>query len=150
MLAGQEDRMVDDNTQNQIPGYSFQGSSQTDEFLEIARIHHKEAKQLLESAQVALAEGRQEEAKLLLDLGVARRNTAEEFEKAAKGEGNDPIVTEILDWQKDLCEGYTPYTSTYVPPDDKLPDGWLQELQPPKLGRIARAVAWIGGMVTKK
>jgi hypothetical protein len=150
MDAGQEERMADDKTKKQTPEYEFQFSSSTDQYLEIARIHHREADQLFVGANTAEVEGRKEEAKLLLDLAVARRNTAEEFEKAAKGEGDDPIVAEILDWQEDLCEGYVPYSSTYVPPDDKLPEGWLEKIQPPPLGRVARAVAWIGGLVTKK
>jgi hypothetical protein len=139
--------MSDKNVQNQEPVYSFQGSSPADELLEIARIHHREAKQLFDSAYAAQAEGREEEARLLMDLAIARRERAEEFERAAKGEGSDPVVTEILDWQEDLREEYTPYTSTYTPADGELPEGWLEEFKPPKRGRIARAVAWVGSFM---
>jgi len=104
--------MSDNHLPDQTPAYTFQGSSPAEEFLEIARIHHKEAKQMFESADTAKAEGREEEARLLTDLAIARRERAEEFERAARGEGSDPIVTEILDWQKELSEGYIPYTST--------------------------------------
>jgi len=93
--------------------YTFKASSPAEDYLAIASIHHREAKQLLENAQAAQAEDRQEEAKLLMDLAVERRKTAEEFEKAAKGEASDPIVDEILDWQEDLCEGYTPYAPSF-------------------------------------
>ena len=135
--------------QDQAPVYSFQGSSPAEELLEIARIHHKEAKQLYESARAAEAEERHEEAKLLMDLADSRRERAEEFERAAKGEGNDPIVTEILEDQEDICHNYQPHTSTYTPTDGQLPDGWLEEFTPPPPGRVARAMAWIGGWIAK-
>src|ERR1035437_6647917 len=109
-VFGQEECMPDNNPQDQTPVYSSQGNLPAKEFLDIARIHYREAKQLLESAQQAQAEGRQEEAKLLTDLAIARRERAEEFERVARGEGSDPIVTEILDYQDDMCKNYTPYT----------------------------------------
>jgi hypothetical protein len=136
--------MSGDKVQNQEPVYSFQGSSPADELLEIAHIHHREAKQLFESAFAARAEDREEEARLLMDLAIARRERAEEFERAARGEGSDPVVTEILDWQEELSEEYTPYTSTYTPADGELPKGWLEEYKQPHHGLIARAVAWVG------
>ena len=70
--------MSRDDLQNQAPAYTFLGSSPAEELLVVARIHHKEAKQLFEHAQEAQAEGRQEEAKLLMDLWIARRDMAEE------------------------------------------------------------------------
>jgi len=100
--------MPDNNPQDQSPVYSSQGNLAAKEFLDIARIHQREAKQLFEGAQQAQAEDRQEEAKLLTDLAIARRERAEEFERVAKGEGSDPIVTEILDYQDDMCKNYTP------------------------------------------
>jgi acyl-CoA reductase-like NAD-dependent aldehyde dehydrogenase len=141
--------MSGDNFPDPTPVYSFQGSSPADELLEIARLHHKEAKQLLDSAHAAEAEERHEEAKLLMDLANSRRERAEEFERAARGEGGDPIVAEILDSQEDICHSYTPHTSTYAPVDGKLPEGWLDEYAPPPTSRIARAVAWIGGLIAK-
>jgi hypothetical protein len=139
--------MPGDNFQDQEPVYSFQGSSPADELLEIARIHRREAKQLFDNAHAAQAEGREEEARLLMDLAVARRERADEFERAARGEGSDPVVTEILDWQEDLCADYVPPTSNYTPADGELPEGWLEEYSPPKRGRIARAVAWVGSFM---
>ena len=110
--------MSDQKLQGKTPTYSFQGSSPAEESLEIARIHHKEAKQLFEGAKAAEAEGRAEEARLLLDLAVARRERAEEFERVAQGQCGDPIVTEILDWQEDLCETYTPPTLEFHSKED--------------------------------
>jgi len=139
--------MSDKNVQNQEPVYSFQGSSPADELLEIARIHHREAKQLFDNAYAAQAAEREEEARLLMDLAIARRERAEEFERAARGESNDPVVTEILDWQEELATEYAPPTSTYAPTDGELPEGWLEEYKPPKRGRIARAMAWVGSFM---
>src|SRR5271157_1913695 len=133
--------------QNQAPACSFLGSPAVQEYLNVARIHRREAQQLLERAQEALAEDRQEEARLLTDLAIARRERAEEFERAARGEGGDPIVTEILDYQDDMCKKYTPHTSTYSAPDEALPPGWLEEMKPPPLGSFARALAWIGSWI---
>jgi acyl-CoA reductase-like NAD-dependent aldehyde dehydrogenase len=141
--------MSGDNFQDPTPVYSFQGSSPSAEFLEIARIHHREAKQLLESAHAAEAEDRKEEAKLLMDLAIARRERAEEFERAARGEGGDPIVAEILDGQQEVLNSYTPYTPTDIQTEGKLPEGWMEEYAPPPSSRIARAVAWIGGLIAK-
>ena len=141
--------MPTDQQKNQAPVYSFQGSSPADELLEIARIHHKEAKQMYESAHAAEAEERFEEAKLLMDLADARRERAEEFERAARGEGGDPIVSEILEGQEDICLSYKPHTSTYVPEEGGFPEGWLEEIIPPPPGRIARAVAWVGGLIAR-
>jgi hypothetical protein len=140
--------MPDNNPQDQSPVYSSQGNLAAKEFLDIARIHHREAKQLFEGAQQAQAEGRQEEAKLLTDLAIARRERAEEFERVAKGEGSDPIVTEILDYQDDMCKNYTPYAPPYSAPEKELPQSWIDEMKPPPLGPIARAVAWIGSWIT--
>ena len=140
--------MPDVNPKDNQPVYTFQGDSPADELHEIARIHYKEAKELLERANQSLAEDRQEEAKLLLDLAKSRRERADEFEKAARGEGGDPIVAEILDWQEDLNEGYVPYTPTFVTGDEPAPEQLIEELRKPKPGHIARAVAWVGGLFT--
>jgi hypothetical protein len=140
--------MPDDKLQNQLPDFSFQDSAQAKEFLDIATIHHREANKLFEGALAAQAEDRQSEAKLLTELAVARRHTAEEFERAARGEGSDPIVAEILDWQEDLSEGYVPYTPTFVTGDEPAPEQLIEELRKPKPGLIARGVAWVGGLFT--
>ena len=137
--------MSNNNPHNRTPGYTFQSNSPAQEYLDVARIHHREAKQLFDSAQAALAEDRQEEARLLTDLAIARRERAEAFERAARGEGGDPIVAEILAGQQNT---YQPYSPTYVAPDEALPEGWLSEMKPRPLGRIARAVAWIGSWIS--
>jgi len=124
--------------------YSFLGNSPGEKLLDVARIHHREAKQLFEGAEAAKAEDRQEEAKLLLDLAIAREATANEFEKAAMGEAGDPIVAEILDWQEDLAVHYTPFTSDYVPPEDDAPAA-PPAPEPFSLSKsFLRAVAWVG------
>jgi len=136
------------NPKDQSPACSFQGISPTEELLVVARIHHKEAKQLFEHAEEARAEDRQEEAKLLTDLAIARQEMADELDKAARGESGDPIVTELLESEELMCKNYTPKTPTYIAPDAALPPGWLEAIQPPPLGPIARAVAWIGSWIT--
>lgn len=141
--------MSQDNPKDQPPAYSFQGISSTEELLVIARIHHKEAKQLFEHAEEAIAEGRLEEAKLLTHLAIARKETADELDKAARGESGDPIVGELLESEELMCKNYTPKTPTYIAPDGALPPDWLEKIQPPPLGPIARAVAWIGSWITK-
>jgi hypothetical protein len=141
--------MSQDDSQDYTPTYSFQGSSPADALYDIARIHYREAKQLEDNARTAEAEGRTEEAKLLKDLAIARKATADEFIKAAKGETGDPIVTEILDWQEDLSKNYTPHTPISLPSQGKLPDDFLAEFAPPPQGPIARFMAWIGGWFTK-
>jgi hypothetical protein len=141
--------MTHNNPQNQAPAYSFIGSSPNEELLIVARIHHKEAKQLFERAQEAQAEGRLEEAKLLMDLGIARRDKADELEKAAREEIDDPIVAELLENEASMCKNYIPYTPTYAAPDEELPQSWKDELKPRPLGPIARAVAWIGSWIAE-
>jgi hypothetical protein len=147
-LIGQELRMSDDNRPNQdLPAdYASQGSSPTEELREIARIHHREAKELLEHSHQAKAEGREEEAKLLMDLWVAREERAMEFDKAARGEGGDPIVNEILDWQEDLCELLYPTYHWSSSQRRNWPPirNCLSDLRAAPLGPIARAVAWFG------
>ncbi|MGD0681649.1 MAG: hypothetical protein ABR990_06320 [Terracidiphilus sp.] len=140
--------MSQKNPHQRAPAYTFQGRSSADEYLEIARIYNKEAKNLFARAQEALAEDRQEEARLLTDLAIAQRERADEFEKAARDEGGDPIVAELLNNEKSMRKNYTPYTPTYIAPDAELPQSWKDELKPPPLGPIARAVAWIGSWIS--
>jgi hypothetical protein len=143
MYADQEKRMPDDNPKNKPPVYTFQGDSPADELHEIARIHYKEAKELLDRANESLAEDRQEEAKLLIDLSRARRDRADEFEKAARGEGGDPIVAEILDSQEDNCPGYTEYTPTFMSAEELLPVELPPEPKPPLSTRIGHILVGI-------
>jgi acyl-CoA reductase-like NAD-dependent aldehyde dehydrogenase len=139
--------MSQGNPQNQKSGYSFLGTSPAEELLIVARIHHKEAKQLYEHAQEALAEGRQEEAKLLMDLWAERRDMAEELDKAAREEVGDPIVAGLLESEDIMCKNYTPNSPTYTAPETDLPQSWKDEMKPRPLGPIARALAWIGSWV---
>ena len=132
---------------SQPSDYVFKASSPADDCLEIAAIHHKEANQLFAGARQAEAEGRQEEARLLHDLAVAREATAVEFETAAKGETSDPVVTEILEWQKDLCEKYVPHSLTFVTGNEPPPPQFYEEMKAPEHGLLARAAAWVGSWI---
>jgi hypothetical protein len=131
------------------PAYSFQGSSPADSFLDIARIHHREAKQLLERAQQAQAEDRQEEARLLMDLYADRVKTAEEFESAARGEAGDPIVTGILDSLEENREPFVPYAPTFLSEEQLIPDAVPVVKDLSLKGRILSAVGWVGGLISK-
>jgi hypothetical protein len=144
-----EDKMPDDDILNPEPSYTFIGTSPTAELLEIARIHHKEAKQLQESALASEAENRPEEAKLLMDIANTRLQTALDFEKAARGEGGDPIVTDILSDQDDISKNYVPHESKYTPKLTAAEQDALAHLAeytaPPPPSPFARAVAWFSG-----
>jgi len=131
------------------PTYSFQGSSPADQFLEMARIHHLEAKQLFESADKARAEDRQEEYKLLIDVATSREERAMEFERAARGECDDPVVSEINDGLEETRVNFTPYAPTVMTEEELLFTEVPEDFKRPPLGRIARAVAWVGGLVSK-
>jgi acyl-CoA reductase-like NAD-dependent aldehyde dehydrogenase len=146
--SGQEEWMPHSNPQDQTPVYTFQVRSPAEELQEIARMYNKEAKLLFTRAEEALAEDRQEEARLLMDQAIALRARADEFVKAAREEGSDPIVAEILEHQQSQRKNYTSYTPTYAAPDEELPESWLEEEKPRPLGRIARAVAWVGSWIT--
>jgi len=131
------------------PSYTFIGTSPGDELLDVARIHRREVKQLLDSADASEAEGREQEARLLRAIAKERLDRAEEFEKAARGETKDPVVTEILSDQEETIKGYVPHSSDYAP---KLTDAEkdalanLAELtEPPPPSRIARAFSWFSG-----
>lgn len=115
--------------------------------VDVANIHHREAKQLYIGAEMAKAEGREEEAKLLLDLAIAREETAKEFDKAAKGEVGDPIVAEILDWQEEISENFVPYTSDYIAPVDDTPPPPPKELTLKE--KCLSWVAWVGGLIDR-
>jgi hypothetical protein len=144
-----EGTMPDDDFQDLRdlkPSYTFIGTSPAAEHLEVARIHYREAKQMEDNAQIAEAEGRLEEAKLLKDLAKSRRETAQEFERAARGEGGDPIVTDILSDQEDMNKNFVPHESKYVVKLTAEEEAALASLaevvEPPPPGPIARAVAW--------
>jgi len=139
--------MPDDNRKDKPLVYTFQGDSPADELHEIARIHYKEAKELLDRANESLAEDRQEEAKLLIDLSRSRRERADEFEKAARGEGGDPIVAEILDSQEDMCTEFIGYTPTFMKPEELVPVELPPEPKPPLLKRIGRILVGIWHLI---
>jgi hypothetical protein len=147
-VSGEEVCMPDNSPQDRLLTHPFKGITTVEECLNVARIHHREANQLVEGAQRAQAEGRREEANLLTDLAVARRATAEEFEKVARGEANDPIVAEIREGEPEMFKNYTPNTPTYKAPDEELPPEWYEEMKRPQLGPIARAMAWIGSWIS--
>jgi hypothetical protein len=147
MFAGREERMPDDSPKDKPVVYTFQGDSPADELHEIARIHYKEAKELLDRANESLAEDRQEEAKLLIDLSRTRRERADEFERAARGEGGDPIVAEILDSQEDNRPGYTEYTPTFMTPEELLPVELPPEPKPPLPKRIGHLLVQIWHLI---
>jgi hypothetical protein len=140
--------MPDDKPQDQTPAYTFQGRSQTDELLDLANLYNKEAKQLHVRAQQALAEDRQEEARLLTDLAKAQQERADQFEKAAWGESGDPLVTEIMNNLQIQRDNNTSSTPTYTAPVEDIPF-WVKEIKPRQLGPIARVLAWIGGWIAK-
>lgn len=139
--------MPDDNPQNQSPAYTFLGRSPANELLEIAQLYHREAKYLLARAHEAQTADRQEEAKLLTDLAIAKREQAEEFEKAARGEGTDPIVAGILQSEQSHRTNFTPFTSTYTSTEEDIPPDLIEYAKPRRLNPIVRAVAWIGSWI---
>jgi acyl-CoA reductase-like NAD-dependent aldehyde dehydrogenase len=106
--------MAANDSQDSAPTYTFQSISPSDQFLEMARIHHPEAKQLFENADKADAEGVQDEAKLLMDVAILRRERAEEFERAARGECGDPVVSEINDGLEETKANYVPYAPSIL------------------------------------
>jgi hypothetical protein len=149
MLAGQEGSMADDDFEDQRdqkPSYTFIGTSPGDELIEVARIHRREAKQMLDNAQIAQAEGREQEARLLKDIAKERLDRAEEFESAARGETKDPVVTEILSDQEETIKGYVPHQSKYeakltAAEKDALAN-LAEFIEPPPPSPLARAFGW--------
>lgn len=131
------------------PAYSFQGNSPADSFLDIARIHHREAKQLLERAAEAKAEDRQEEYKLLMDIYAEREKTAIDFENAARGEAGDPIVTDILDSLEENREPFVPYAPTFLSEEQLIPEAVPVVKDLSVKGRLLSAVAWVGGLIAR-
>lgn len=134
--------------QRKSPAYSFQGSSPAESYLAIASIHNKEARQLLESAEVAQAEDRQEEAKLLFDVAASRKATAEAFERAARGETGNPIVAEILDSLEENREPFVPYAPTFLSEEELHPPEAPVVVDMSLKGRFLRGLAWIGGLIS--
>lgn len=141
--------MSENDSQRKTSAYTFQGSSPADQFLEIARIHHQEAKQLFENAEKARLADREQEYKLLLDVAKTREERAMEFERAARGECGDPIVSEIVDGLEETREKFTPYTPTVMTEEELIYTPVVNDADKPKHNRFARAVAWVGGLVTK-
>jgi len=144
--------MSDDDFQDMRdlkPSYTFIGTSASDELLAVARIHRREAKQMRDNADTAAAEGREQEAKLLRDIAKDREEKAEEFERAARGETKDPVVSEILDDQENVSKSYVPHQSEYVPKltaAEKEALANLAELtEPPPPSPLSRAFSWFSG-----
>jgi hypothetical protein len=127
--------------QDEPPVYTFLSEEPAEVFNELADMHHREAKQLLERAHEAEAEGRQEEAKLLMDVSAFRQERAEELERTARGEVEDPSVVEVLDGQQDILNHYTPHTYTFVSPDELPPATVPEHMRPREPGRFDRAWA---------
>jgi hypothetical protein len=141
--------MSDDDFEDQRelkPSYTFIGTSPGDELIEVARIHRREAKQMLDNAATAQAEGREQEAKLLRDIAKERLDRAEEFEKAARGETSDPVVTEILSDQEETTKNYVPHSSDYAPKLTDAEKAALENLaefvEPPPPSPLSRAMNW--------
>ena len=132
------------------PGYTFLGSSPAEKFLELAVLHHKEAKQLRERAREAEEEGRAEEVKLLLDVAAVRERRAEELERAARGEGDDPSVAEVLDGEQEVLEAYVPPSMSFINPEDLPPATVPVHMRPLPPGKIDLAMAWIKNRFKKK
>jgi hypothetical protein len=107
-----------------------------DEYRECARIHFREAERLLERARMAQIDDRQHEALLLADLSIAQRKRGEEYLKAARGEGGDPIVDEILDGLQEMRNNYV------LAEGQRVNIMELQSAVGPN-ERIKRALAWI-------
>jgi hypothetical protein len=149
-LAGQEEKMPDEGFEEEDPGYTFLGSSPAEKFRDLAVLHRKEADQLLERAREAEDEGRHEEAKLMRDVALVREQRAEELERAAKGEGDDPSVTEVLDSQKEMLGSYTPPTLSFIKPEDLPPATVPEHMRPLPPGNIDRAWGWIKDRLKKK
>jgi hypothetical protein len=135
--------MSDDNLQDKTPVYTFLGSSPADVYTRLADLHHKEAKQLLERAQQAQAEEREEEAKLLMHEAAFREERGKELEKTAKGQGEDPSVIEALDGQRDILHSYTPNTMTFFKEDELPPATVPEHMRPRPPDRIDRTLAKI-------
>jgi hypothetical protein len=135
--------MSDDDLQDQPPVYTFLGEEPAGVFRELADMHHREAQQLLEHAMQAEAEDRQEESKLLMDIMVAREQRAAELELAARGEGEDPSVVEVLDGQQEILNTYTPNTMTFFKEDELPPATVPEHMRPRTPGRIALTMAKI-------
>ncbi len=141
--------MSANDSQGKTSAYTFQGDSPADQYLEIARIHHLEAKQLLERSRESQAAERLEEAKLLLDLSNTNEKRASQFERAARGECGDPIVSEILEGLEEASVKFTPYTPTFMTEEELRHVPLPEDANKPKLGPFARALAWVGGLIAR-
>ena len=128
-------------SQEEAAGYTFLGEEPASVFHELAEMHHREAKQLLERAHESEAEGRAEEAKLLIDVSAVREQRAAELEMAARGEAEDPSVIEVLDGQEDILKAYTPNTMTFFKEDELPPATVPEHMRPIPPGRLAKAMA---------
>jgi hypothetical protein len=135
--------MEDEGYQEGDPGYTFIGNSPSEKFSELAVLHRKEAGQLRERAHEAEAEGRAEEVKLLLDVAATRERRAEELEKAAQGEGDDPSVSEVREGEKEVLEAYVPPSMSFIRPEDLPPATVPMHMRPIPPGKVDLAWAWV-------
>lgn len=142
--------MSDESYKEGDPGYTFLGSSPAEKFLELAGLHRKEAGQLRDRAREEEAEGRMQEAKLMLDVAAVREQRALELEQAARGESGDPSVTEVLKGEKEVLEAYVPPTLSFIRPEDLPPPTVPEHMRPLPPGNIDRAWAWMKGRFKKK
>jgi hypothetical protein len=78
-----------------------------------------------------------------MDLSAARKQRAEEFDRAARGEGGDPIVTEILDWQQDMRKTHTPHMMEFLTKEELAAAELARLAALPPPGFIVRALDWI-------
>ena len=141
--------MPDEGYQEGPPTYTFLNEEPADEYRILAEMHQKEAKQLLELARAAEAEDRQEEAKLLMDVSAFRLSRAEELEKTALGERDDPSVTEALDGEKEVLNTYVPHSMAFFNEDELPPPTVPMHMRPREEGAILRTWAKISEPIKK-
>jgi hypothetical protein len=142
--------MSDDGYEDGPPSYTFLTEEPAEEYRILAEMHRKEAKQLLERAQEAEAEGRQEEAKLLIDVSASRQERAGDLDKTARGEADDPSVTEAIDGQLEVLSTYTPHSMAFFKEDELPPATLPVHMRPREPGPILRTWAKITGKFKKK
>jgi hypothetical protein len=136
--------------EDEAPGYTFLGTSPAEKFLELAVLHRKEAKQLRESARLSEAEGREEEVRLLIRVAETREQRAQELEKAARGEADDPSVAEVLDGEQEVLSAYVPPTMSFLRPEDLPPATVPMHMRPLPPGNIPRALDWVKRLFKRK
>jgi hypothetical protein len=148
-FAGQEENMSDEGYQEGPPTYTFLTEEPADEYRILAEMHQKEAKQLLELARAAEAEDRQQEARLLMDVSAFRLSRAEELERTALGERDDPSVTEALAGEEEILSTYVPHSMAFFSEDELPPATVPMHMRPREPGGILRTWAKISSPIKK-